>query len=222
MSIFFRSMVGAAMFVAAGASTASAQDYTWTLSNFTFGDYYLEQNLVTREGTEFGSGASGKLVLHKIGPGQYTLKSFNFTTTADIFGTGYANTYAYGSNPTYFSEPTQFQSSVTVMDSGGDFGFKLIWAADDLFDAMDSGYHLGWASSLQASATHSYEYDVTNTGFIRFSGASSNPNCNALQDCNGPWGTLTLTSIAVPEPASLVLLGTGLLGILATRRRKTA
>ena len=134
-----------------------------------------------------------------------TSNSFWYVSSSDPFDTmGIANANAFGNPPT--TGEITFLSTLTTLS----IDWVTLTSNDIYIDAFDAGGVL----------IDSFYFVGTGTSFgtTTFSGPISSFQ---FHDSGGTVGisTLNFTYAAVPEPASLLLLGSGLFGFVAMRKK---
>lgn len=212
------------------ASAVSAQDYTWTLSDFYFDRYGpLSDDPASYTLRDYGTSASGTLVLARNGMA-YDLVSYNFTTTTgDIFNGGSGLGAVYDSNAFENSSSDGFSTHILMEDVLEETFFRLSWSPGALFAEMDME---GQGNEVDGGTSREYQIG----GDRRMSGTGAEVCPPGQQpgavDCfDHTPGILTLTSITnipeppmvnTPEPGTMAILGAGLLGLFAARRRRAA
>lgn len=123
----------------------------------------------------------------------------------------------YGSLTTYnyWADAIDFNTNFTIPDSYKKYSYDVNTAY--VYELVSNG-----RKSFQAigDGIKLFLHSADNNGYMNWADANNNYNAIALTDIT--LSTKAYNSAPVPEPVTVLLMGTGLVGLVASRRRKNA
>lgn len=142
----------------------------------------------------------------------------------DIVGQDFPVTDGGGVN--LFYDPTVVNIlNVTINDTVWDFGFNSLGTINNTLGSLTSLYVNAWSSTPVdfIVATIGFQAVGIGTSNLLLSEWSGNPWASGGSSINPTFvnGSVTVQSTVVPEPASILLIGTGLAGIIGIARKKS-
>jgi hypothetical protein len=175
----------------------------------SYADTVTEYFNLTCPGGNCGPGLTAPTVVAPVGEITFTL-NLDQTIAASLWDYGLATVSGFGFNSAFVNLPESGWAPGTpdnFIGWGDDFGYQ--YSGFGSYVTHDVPLQESWT----IDGTYNSVWDVLNNPY-------SSVNF-FLTDSNGNWGAGP-TSPAVPEPGSLLLLGTGVVGLAGALRRKLA